>query len=124
MSLSIHGGMSALMGSQPCLKEGMLMMTMIQNKHDSTVQYPVCVHRPMCCAVLKKVTTPPTPTHTFLKWPFLDDLKKYTHIPPYVVTCLHHEAKIVLKKSEKVPKRSKLAHYELPPRDIHVTTPL
>ena len=27
------GGMSALMGSQPCLKKGMLTMTAIQNKN-------------------------------------------------------------------------------------------
>ena len=53
------------MASQPCLKKGMLTMTMIQNKNDSTVQCHVCVHRPMCCAVLKNVTTspPPPPIH-------------------------------------------------------------
>ena len=49
------------MGSQPCLKKVMLMMTMIQNKHDSTVQCHVCVHRPMCSAVLKNGTMYPTP---------------------------------------------------------------
>ena len=39
----------------------------------------------------------PPPTHTFLKWRFLADFKKYTHTPPppYVMTCLHMEAKLV-----------------------------
>ena len=80
MSLSTNRGMSALMGSQPCLKKGMLTMTVIQSKNGWTVQCHVCVHRPMCCATLKNVTPPP-PTHTFLKWRFLADFKS-RHIPP------------------------------------------
>ena len=59
------------------------------------MQCHVCVHRPVCCATLKNVTPPPT--HTFLKWRFLADFKKYTHTPPppQVTTCLHMEAKVV-----------------------------
>ena len=85
------------MGSQPCLKKAMHMMMSVQNKHDSTVQFHVCVQRPMCSSVLKIVTTSPPspPTHAFLKWPVLTDFKKYTHTPPYVMTCLHIEAKLV-----------------------------
>ena len=33
MPLSTNRGMSALMGFQSCLKKGMLMMIVIQNKH-------------------------------------------------------------------------------------------
>ena len=33
MSLSTNRGMSALMGFQPCLKKGMLTMTVILNKN-------------------------------------------------------------------------------------------
>ena len=40
------------------------------------------------------MTTPPPQTHTFLKWRFLADFKKYTHTPPQVTTCLHVEAKV------------------------------
>ena len=66
--------------NEPCLKKAMQMMMLIQNKDDSPVQCHVCVHRPMCRAVLKNVTPPQT--HTVLKWPFLTDFKKYTHTPP------------------------------------------
>ena len=38
--------------------------------------------------------------------------KRCNHTPPYVVTCLRIEAKIVIKKSQTVPKRTKLAHSE------------
>ena len=107
MSLSTNRVMSASMGSQPCLKKAMQMVTMIQNKHDSTVQCIVRVHRPMCSPLLKNVTTylPPPQTYTFLKWPFLTDFKNI-HIPPppYVMTCLHI-AKLG-KQSQKVPKRT------------------
>ena len=77
MSLPTNKGMSAPMGSQPCLKKAMQMMTMIHNKDDSPVQCHVCVHHPMCCTVLKNVTAcpPHPPTHTFLKWLFLKDFK-------------------------------------------------
>ena len=51
------------MGSQPCLKKAMQLMTMIQNNHDLMVSCHVSVHRPMCCAVLKSVTLPPKPLH-------------------------------------------------------------
>ena len=34
MSLSTNRGMSALMGSQPCLKKGMQTVTVIQNKNE------------------------------------------------------------------------------------------
>ena len=81
------------MGSPPCLKKAMLTVTVILNKNGLTVQCCVCVHRPMCCAALK-MTTPPPQTHTFLKWRFLADFKKYTHTPPQVTTCLHVEAKV------------------------------
>ena len=57
---------SAQRGSQPFLKKAMQMLMMIQNKHDSTVQCHVCVHRPMCCTVLKNATAippPPPPQH-------------------------------------------------------------
>ena len=57
MSLTTNNGMSAPMGSQPCLKKAMEMMTLIQNKDDSPVQSHGCVHRPMCRTVLKNVTT-------------------------------------------------------------------
>ena len=63
--LSTNKGTSSPMGSQPCLKKAMQMMAMIQNEDDSLVQCHVCVHRPMCCAVLKNVTPcpPPPPIH-------------------------------------------------------------
>ena len=37
---------------------------------------------------------PPTPPHTFLKWRFLADFKKYTHNPPEMMTYLHMETKL------------------------------
>ena len=48
-------------------------------------------------SVLKNMVTYPPPTHTFLKWPFPTDFKKYTHTPPppQVTTCLHIGAKVV-----------------------------
>ena len=33
-------------------------------------------------SVLKNMVTYPPPTHTFLKWPFHTDFKKYTYTPP------------------------------------------
>ena len=77
--------MSAQMGSQPCLKKALQMMTMIQNKDDSPVQCHGCVHRPIWCAVRENETTyappppPPNPTHTFLKSPFLADFTQISH---------------------------------------------
>ena len=106
MSLSTNKGLSAPMGSQPCLKKAMQMMTLIQNQHDSPVQCHVCAHHPMCRAVLKNVTT-------FLKWPFLKDFEKCTHTPHDVMTCLPIKAKTPTK-SQKVSKRTKLAAYECP----------
>ena len=43
------------------------------------------------------MANPPLPTHTFLKWRFLADFKKYAHTPPppSVTACLHMEAKVV-----------------------------
>ena len=73
----------------------------IRNKHDSTAHCPICVHCPICCA-LKNVTPPPA--HTFLKWPFLTNFKKYTHPPPpYVMTCFRMDAKL----EKKIPKSAK-----------------
>ena len=92
------------MGSQPCLKKGMLMMTMIQNKNDSTVQCHVCVHRPMCCVVLKNLTTSPPPQPIHFGNGLLSQISKSIHIPPaprYVMTCLHMEAKLV-KKTQSI----------------------
>ena len=87
------------MGSQPCLKNAMQMVTMIQNKHDSTVQCNVCMKRPMCCTVLKNATTYP-PTHTFLKWLFLTDFKNIHITPP--PPCVHV---CTLKQNwSKIPK--------------------
>ena len=107
MSLSTNKGMSAVMGSQPCLQKAMQMMTLIQQKDDSPCH--VCAHRPMCRAGLKSVTTYPPTTHTFLKWSFFltDFKKKYTHTPPYVMTCLHIKAKLA-KKSQKSANRHKI----------------
>ena len=34
-------------------------------------------------SMLKNIVSYPPLTHAFLKWPFLTDFKKYTHIPPY-----------------------------------------
>ena len=117
MSLSTNWGMSALMGSQPCLKKGMLMMTMTQNEHDSTVQCPVCVHRPRCCAVLKNVTTYPLPpTHTFLKWPFLAGLKKI-HIPP-LCGDMFAQGRKTCKKNPKKCQNAQSWHIMNCPREI------
>ena len=46
---------------------------------------PCALLRPVYCPVssclLKITVTPPPPTHTFLKWPFHTDFKKYTCTP-------------------------------------------
>ena len=65
----------------------------------------------LCCACLcalsnvqlcvEKCEHPPPKTHTFLKRPFPTDFKKYTHTPPYVVTCLHIGAKLVKNAKKK-----------------------
>ena len=44
--------------------------------------FSACLCADFAALVLKNVTTYPTPpTHTFLKWPFLTDFKKYTYPP-------------------------------------------
>ena len=83
MFLSTNRGMFAPMGSQPCLKKGMQMVTMIQNKHGSTAQCKFCVKRPPCCAVLKNATTPPPPNPYISEMAFSHAFQKiYTYTPP------------------------------------------
>ena len=74
--------MSAQMGSQPCLKKA--TQTTIRNYYVCEM-LSSCLRAVFAAVVLKNVTPPPPihpPTHTFLKWPFLTDFRKYTHTPP------------------------------------------
>ena len=58
--------------------------------------------------------TPPPPTHTFLKWPFLTDFKKCTHTPPPPTPRERYfgASDEEFKNPEKTPKPTKLAHNE------------
>ena len=102
MFLSTNKGMCAPMGSQPCLKKALQMMTTTQNKDDSPLQCHVRVHCQMCCAVLKNVTTYPPPNPNPNPNPYISEMtfshrfqKIYTSPPPYVMTCLHIKPKLV-----------------------------
>ena len=56
--------------------------------------------------VLKNMVTYPPFTHTFLKWPFLTNFKKYTHTPPPYATkfwCIGRKIEKTLKKCEFAP---------------------
>ena len=68
---------------------------------------------------------PPPLTHTFLKWRFLADFKKYTHPPPppQVTTCLHMEAKLV-EIPEKCQNPQSWHIMNVPERYIPVITPV
>ena len=107
MFLSTNKGMSAPIGSQPCLKKAMQMMTTTQNKDGFPVQCHICVHSPMCRAVLKNVT-PPNPYIS--EKVFSHKFQKHTPPAPYVMTCLHVKAKHVKNPN----KCTKLAAYECP----------
>ena len=75
-------------------------------------------------SVLKNMVTYPPPTHTFLKWPFLTDFKKYTHTPPppQVTTCLHIGAKVV-EIAEKCQNPQSWQVLNVPERYAHKIIP-
>ena len=81
-----------------------------------------CVHRPICCSVLKNVTTYPPPHNPHIS-EILTQLKKYTHTPPPPPPPPKGND-ILAQPTEssenlgKVPKPTELARPELPPRDI------
>ena len=72
-------------------------------------------------SVLKNMVTYPPPTHTFLKWPFPTDFKKYTHTPPPPGDDMFAHRSKSRRNCRKVPKPTKLAGSECP-REICLDT--
>ena len=76
-----------------------------QSKHDSTVQCQcLCaLSNVLRCAERVNTPPPPGPTHTFLKWPFLTDFKKYIHNP----TLRDDTFAVGSKTFKRIPKSAK-----------------
>ena len=67
------------------------MTMMIQDKDDPTVQCIVCVHRPICCSVLKNVTTYPPPHPYISEMAFFHRFPKIYTPPPRCDTPNSHQ---------------------------------
>ena len=71
------------MGSLPLWKGATMRTIQIQNNQWSSRHCSVlCIIQLAAPFAHHALTISPTPTHTFLKRPFLTDFEKYTHTPP------------------------------------------
>ena len=59
-----------------------MRMIRIQNNQWTLKHCPVLCIVQFAALYAQKCDLLPPATHTFLKWPFLTDFKKYTHTPP------------------------------------------
>ena len=108
--------MCAQMGSLPLWKGATMRTIQVPNNQWSLEHCPVlCIVQFAAMFAQKCDLLPaPSPTHTFLKRPFLTYFKKNTHTPPPQRDEIWAHWTNSLQNPAKVPKPTVMAHYECP----------